>query len=242
MVDHGIVIDYASTDNSLDIVRELAPDWEIRPSCNKWFVEPDIGAEVMRIERGIKGWKMVLNITEFLLYHDIKGYCKELDEQGRKAILATGVIMVDRPTERSEYTDEPLVLQKTVGYFEGDVYEKMSTTLLDAASRSRLLHCYEDGNYMDGRHVSGRCGVRDPELFLCWFGWAPFDHVKGRKLQIQHKAPESQKRRWDWKRLYCIDGDDLEKMYEHEHTRSYDLLENDTYREAYENFKNAYSS
>lgn len=236
LFDHGIVIDYESTDNSLDIVRELAPNWEIRKSCNKWFVEPDIGEEVMRIEREIEGWKMVLNVTEFLLHSDVRAYCKKLEDHDMKAMCTTGVIMVDRPTERSQVTDELLVLQKTFGYFEEDIYKKMSTTLLGNLSRARIIHCHEDGEYLDGRHIS-RCRVQDPELFLCWFGWAPFDYVKYRKLQIQHKAPDSQKLKEYWRKLYCINGDDLEMMYEHEHARSYDLLENDAYRKAYESFK-----
>ncbi len=237
LFDHGTVIDYVSTDNSLDIVRDLAPDWEIRQSCNKWFVEPDIGEEVMRIERGIEGWKMVLNITEFLLHADIRGYCKALEAQGSMGIRTTGVIMVDRPSEISQFTDEPLVLQKTFGYFESDVMKKMSTTLLDGPSRSRLIHRFPDGGYMPGRHYNSRVSHKDPELFLCWFGWAPFDCVKKRKLQIQHKAPVSQKNKQDWASVYCIDENDLERMYEHEHARSYDLLENESYRKAYEGFK-----
>ena len=237
MVDHGIVIDYKSTDNSLDIVRELAPDWEIRQSYNKWFVEPDIGEEVMRIERTIDDWKMVLNITEFLLHPDVRGYCKKLEDHDMKAICTTGVIMVDRPSQRSEITDDYLVLQKTFGYFEIDIMENPSTTMMKSCSRTRLLHNYPDGAYTPGRHQNGRAEVQDAELYLCWFGWAPFDYVKERKLQLQHKVPPWQKKRQDWARLYCLDEKKVENMYEQEHTRSYDLLENDTYRKAYEIFR-----
>lgn len=242
LVDHGTVIDYASTDRSLDIVRELAPDWDIVQSRNKWFVEPDIGDEVMEIERGIEGWKMTLNITEFLLHADVRGYCKGLEAQDKKAISTTGVIMVDRPSERSEFTDDLLVMQKTFGYFEEDVRERESTTLIDKPSRSRLLHCHPDGKYTKGRHTNGITDEQDENLFLCWFGWAPFDSVKERKKQIQHKCPDSQKSFNDWRKLYCIDDDDLERMYEHEHERSYDLLKNEAYNRVYENFKAAYSS
>jgi hypothetical protein len=242
LVDHGIVIDYASTDNSLDIVRELAPDWEIIQSCNKWFIEPDIGEEVMRVERGIGGWKMTLNITEFLLHPDIKGYCHSLDDRNKKAMCTTGVIMVDRPSERSEITDDLLVLQKTFGYFEEDVRTNLSTTMIDKPSRSRLIHCHPDGRYDKGRHVNDHTSEQDSELFLCWFGWTPFDYVKERKQQIQHRVPTSQKSLPDWYKIYCVNDDDLENMYTKEHSRSYDLLDNEKYKRAYENFQTAYSS
>lgn len=58
LFDHGVLIDYASTDRSLEIIRELAPSWEVRPSANPWFDARDCDAEVMTIEREFAGWKI----------------------------------------------------------------------------------------------------------------------------------------------------------------------------------------
>ena len=48
--DHGIMINYHSTDRSCEIIKEICPTWQIRPSRNEYFHPKDIDAEVMDIE------------------------------------------------------------------------------------------------------------------------------------------------------------------------------------------------
>src|SRR5688572_26886033 len=67
LFDHGILIDYGSTDHSLEIIRALVPSWEVRPSRNHQFHSVAIDTEVMDIEIQISGWKMCLNVTEFVM-------------------------------------------------------------------------------------------------------------------------------------------------------------------------------
>jgi hypothetical protein len=64
--DHGIMIDYHSTDSSMEIIREICPDWELRYTRNKYFDSTPIDQEVMDIEKELEGWRMCLNTTEFL--------------------------------------------------------------------------------------------------------------------------------------------------------------------------------
>src|SRR5437879_6505612 len=71
LFNHGILLDYASTDRSREIIQEFAPRWEVRPSRNAWFDAQDADAEVMEIERCCEGWKIVLNTTEFLLCEEL---------------------------------------------------------------------------------------------------------------------------------------------------------------------------
>src|SRR5688572_7700041 len=66
LFDHGVLIDYASTDESPDICRRLAPHWKLVQSQNAIFDEYDVDYEVMEHEAQLPGWKMVLNTTEFL--------------------------------------------------------------------------------------------------------------------------------------------------------------------------------
>ena len=66
MVDHGVIIDYRSTDNSLSIIKQTCPTWEIITTRNSCFKASDIDSEVMDIENKIEGIKIVLNTTEFL--------------------------------------------------------------------------------------------------------------------------------------------------------------------------------
>lgn len=57
MFEHGIIIDYASTDRSVAVVKEMAPHWEVRPSRNKIFNSKACDAEVETIEHTVSGWK-----------------------------------------------------------------------------------------------------------------------------------------------------------------------------------------
>ena len=237
LFDHGVMIDYGSTDHSVEIIREMAPDWEIRPTRNKFFGEPDIGNEVMAIEPEFKGWKMVLNTTEFILHPDLRSYTKGLGNQ--PGICTTGVIMVDDPAVKGEFnTEELLVAQKTFGYFEVDIMTKgKSTTNIKQLSRRRLLHQQPCGKYGAGRHTNRVAKDQDPHLFLCWFGWSPFNQrVKNRKLQIKEKAPEKQKKKPVWAGCYMVDEPRLEEMYQIESKRSYDLLKNKPYAAALKQF------
>jgi len=242
LFDHGVMIDYGSTDNSVDIIRQLAPSWEIRPTKNEWFVEPQIGQEVMGIEQEFKGWKIALNVTEFILHHDLRAYTEGLGV--KPGICTNGVIMVDDPGSKGEYNeDELLVYQKTHGYFEVDILTKgMSTTNVRMCSRKRLLHQQPSGQYSLGRHTNNITREQDTNLFVCWFGWSPFtQEIKDRKKQIQHKAPESQKRRKPWSRCYCVDDVKLEEMYGIESSRSYSLLDKEEYKSALQRFVDARS-
>jgi hypothetical protein len=241
LFDHGVMIDYGSTDRSVEIIRELAPDWEIRPTRNAWFVEPQIGREVMDVEKEFKGWKMALNTTEFILHPDLRSYTKSLGV--KPGICTTGVIIVDHPDERGQYNDELLVAQKTNGYFEVDILTKgLSTTRVRQQSRRRLLHQQPCGKYSGGRHNNQITKEQADDLYLCWFGWAPFtQEMKDRKKQIQHKCPPKQKSRPSspWVKCYCVDDSQLEKMYEDESGRSYDLLATPKYQKALQKFQDA---
>lgn len=238
MFDHGIIIDYHSTDNSLEIVREITPSWDIVATKNQYFVEPDIGNEVEDYEQQIDGWKMALNVSEFLLCTDLHLYCKELEANDLMGIQTNGVVIVDRIEERGQYTDDPLVLQKTFGYFENDLIVKPLQMGRPVRSRSRLLHRAKSGGYTPGRHGNKITDKIDPNFFLCWFGWAPFtEEFKNRKLQIQHKVSDKQKEIDYWARTYVIDDARVEDMYAEQVGRSYDLLEDNSYQLAYNNYR-----
>lgn len=71
--DHGIVIDYDSTDKSIEIVKKICPTWEIRRTENihdgkVLFETYSIENECKKIECSIKdGYKIFLNVTEWLV-------------------------------------------------------------------------------------------------------------------------------------------------------------------------------
>ena len=65
--DNGIMINYQSTDDSVKIINEICPDWKIIDTKNDFFGAEAIDREVESIESSIDGWKICLNITEFIL-------------------------------------------------------------------------------------------------------------------------------------------------------------------------------
>ena len=78
LFDRGVLFDYGSTDRSREVIRELAPGWEVRPSRNALFHSLPIDAEAMAVEREFGGWKACLNVTEFLMHHDLRAYLRTL--------------------------------------------------------------------------------------------------------------------------------------------------------------------
>lgn len=181
LFDHAVLIDYGSTDNSVDIIRTLAPTWEIVRSRNEKFGAGPCDAEVMDHETRFGGWKIALNTTEFLLHWDLN---EEVEKIGRMdpGIRTQGVIMIDPQRHRNMLlTESPLMLQRYHGYYESD-----------NRSRSRLFHNQKHGWYKVGRHLSNyHCGI-DVNFLCLWFGWSPMDFIKTRKMQIQHRIPKEQ--------------------------------------------------
>jgi len=62
-----VMIDYHSTDRSVEIIREICPTWDIVTSRNPDFQADKIDTEVMDIEKDIDGWKICLNVTEQMI-------------------------------------------------------------------------------------------------------------------------------------------------------------------------------
>ena len=45
--DHGIMIDYGSTDKSVEIIKEICPNWEIHNTKYEYFYAPWIEHEIL---------------------------------------------------------------------------------------------------------------------------------------------------------------------------------------------------
>src|SRR5262245_6333078 len=152
LFDHGILIDYGSTDRSRAIIRELAPTWEVRPSRNEVFHSLSIDAEVMDVEREVSGWKVCLNVTEFLLHHDLRTFVTEFEARHPRVpgMLTTGFMIQDAPDQLGQpLTGEPLWAQRHFGCPEPDPGNG------GLVGRSRLLHRAPHGAYGPGRHSNG---------------------------------------------------------------------------------------
>jgi hypothetical protein len=188
--DHGILIDYGSTDNSIDIIKEMVPHWEIIPSTYSTFEGHTCDEQVMKLERWIIDWKMALTTTEFLFGKDIR---EKIDLCSHKGMITRGVEVIDPITQVGKEVDPktPLLRQRFHGLFERDspipIYGGHPTKY----RRERVLHQAETGLYNVGRHTSRLEDLeRREDLFTVRYGWSPFsEKLIERRLQTRSRTP-----------------------------------------------------
>lgn len=188
--DHGVLIDWSSTDGSADICRELAPGWEVVPSEHRHFAAILCDFEVMKHEaRFPEAWKIALNTTEFLVAPALAHMEDTLRRHDLTGVRLPGAIMVDTAPDEAPKPDIPLTQQKRCGIWEETFdFRRHAIPGFQAPTRSRLYHRYPIGAYMPGRHAShlpGQCGG-NPELgAIWWYGFSPWTGAfKARKAQI----------------------------------------------------------
>lgn len=211
MFDHVVMIDYDSTDSSVDIIRSMAPEWEIRKSKNRDFDAIAVDQEVMAIEREFDGWKVALNTTEFIVNWNLRQFLDHYEKMhpNHSGVQMSGVVMIDRLEDREhELTDEPLVLQKQYGFLEEKHRYKFYAN--GNMSRTRIIHKMPDGAYHVGRHSTRLPDVKHhPNLFLAWFQWCPMKYIVDRKLAIQNRIPKDTR----FGQHHFITKDQLENRY-----------------------------
>lgn len=233
----GIFINYGSTDNSVDIIRTLCPTWQIiNPEYNNGFHARDLDREVVDAEKSVEGWKICLNVTEFVFHDDFANY---LDSQPENVngIWLPPIAMVDRMDQRDkELDDRPLVLQRPTGQFGcGNVRY---------TANGRLVHRAEHGSYVGwGRHASDLGNVISPgDAYHLWFGWSPWNkQIIKRKAQIRDKIIDE-----DMKVMaagtHMMTVPELETRFLEFQGSSNTLLDNPKFREIYERIDKKYKN
>jgi len=182
--DHAIMIDYHSTDRSREIIQEICPNWEIRTSRNPNFQADTIDTEIMDIEREIDGWKIALNVTEFLL-----GDYRVLNHPLTSRLLIPSIFMVDCDRERKVTQDLPLYKQKFDGFSYMDGQQAFLERRARSMHRDTVIYpsTYTEACMGPGRHWNTH---NTNDLVIFYYGWCPFDEGQlARKLQIQTQIP-----------------------------------------------------
>jgi glycosyltransferase involved in cell wall biosynthesis len=208
--DHGVLIDYHSTDNSASIIKEICPTWDVIPSKNPTFDALKIDEEVEYYENQYDGWKIALNTTEFL-----HGNFSALDNiSSDYQFMIPSLVFVDDPNQNQKYPSVNIPLHKQI-----------TTGLPITNSRDlipRYFRSFHNFNikYPLGRHfwpaysVYGldwgtSYGWRSDERFrdehplktalssefmIFYYGFAPYNRkILDRRLQIQTRIPENNK-------------------------------------------------
>jgi hypothetical protein len=176
--DHGIVVDYNSTDNSVEIIRKICPTWDIITTKNKYFGADEIDNEFMELENNIDGYKIVLNTTEFLItnnpLHDI---------------------LVDY--KNSNYSIQCLSVHSSEeDYYPSNLKELfvMIETVELTRRLHRSIHSYPNGKYTPGRHYATLPITSNISAYILWFGFYPWNNkLIKRKTQIKTMVPDYDK-------------------------------------------------
>lgn len=174
--DYGLMINYNSTDRSVEIIKDICPDWQIVDSIHPEFEALLTDSEVSYYEQQIPGWKMALNSTEFL-YGNYELLNNKNDTRNEHYIPS--FYFVD--DKDNNYPDTNIPLHEQI--FNGVDY-------LDNPIRAlRLLHKHTQVTYPVGRHFLNYENTSE-DFVIFGYGYAPWnDHLIARKLQIQHRIP-----------------------------------------------------
>lgn len=215
--DHGLIIDYGSTDGSLDLIRKIVPHWHIVKTINANFRAHDIDTEVMQYERAIQGrypfaWMITLNTTEFLIGNTNKlKQSYKVAKPCKMQKLVPCDVMTDRPEQEFTEPDPtvPLIKQRTFGmlmdYTPETIYNahagqrELLTDQKNIVYDTRFMRSlhnfpinyFETSIWGPGRHY---WGTPCEDFRILWYGYSPFnDRLLKRKLAIQNQIPQEDK-------------------------------------------------
>lgn len=185
--DHGIMINYGSTDRSVEYIKGLCPSWTIVDSKNKDFDAPPVDKEVEEYEQNLTGWRVCLNTTEFM----IGNYNRLTDSAGHDRIYLKQYIFVDMESGKEVPVLDPslpIYHQRKWGYTNDD-YSKLQS-LGTVARPPRSIHNYHAKYPVVGRHFWSERGTYD-DLVIFYYGFGSIEEGSlKRRLQIQNMVPK----------------------------------------------------
>lgn len=219
LFDYGVMINHGSTDDSTDIIRQMAPHWRLVNSRLTVFDAYLTDLEVMSYEQDLPGWKIALNVTEFLMpASPLDVIERELSRRGRIGCATSGMVIVDHQPEVQPSKDRSLPAQKHWGLddnIERNPQIRLSLGLERIPYRNRFFHRGEVGMYHPGRHESFHpdSKFRVADIMVFHFGYAPWNEdLIRRKTQISAKLkPEDIQRGWGVQHLKKFE--DLQRDY-----------------------------
>lgn len=175
--NHGILVNQNSTDNSVEICKKICPNWELIESRNADFDSCGTDVEMQELEANLKGWRITLCLTEFLVGN--YNFLDECQEDQHQLASFTMIDNLEESCKKPTYNDH-LINQKYFGSKNG------------CLRPSRSIH-RKPIEYRFGRHF---LDVTTDQLVIFWYGWSPWteEFIK-RKLQIQYRIPEIDKAR-----------------------------------------------
>jgi len=225
LFDHAVLIDFDSTDRSVELIKRLAPpSWRVVQSTSGGvFNAKQTDQQVMDWEAKFpEDWHVALTITEFLVHPDLRAYLqKQSPSTGlNKIVRFKSATMIGDDTEPLQY-GVSLPKQRSVYQSPGNEFWWC-----------RFAHTgYHAGqySYLPGRHLMQNDRGQQLEVALLDEGvilkykWSPWPESIERKAQIGANIPESdvEKGRGNYHVAYNKDIEVLMKEREEAMNSSY---------------------
>jgi|688.fasta_scaffold219953_1 UDP-glucose 4-epimerase len=182
MFDDLVVVDYNSTDRSIEICKKICPNCKIISTRNSHFDAIKIDEEFMDIENNIEGIKIVLNTTEFLFCETtVKDLFTDIDANKKQCygIKAISPYSLNNYNINNGYELIKNLLNEDIVYN----YDRLG---------ERFIHNYSNGKYEVGRHFTNNANTLTDKAHIVWFGYYPLNEkLLNRKLQIKDRVPLS---------------------------------------------------
>jgi hypothetical protein len=180
--DKIIVIDYRSTDKSIEICKKICPSCDIITTRNPCFGAEIVDKEIMDIESQIQGIKIVLNVTEFLF---CERSIKEIFNNSNR-LQAYSINIYSSYYNKFSYPTN-----------NNELFSGLLNDVKYHSDRGvRFIHNYRHGNYTTGRHITNNPTSIANGLYIIWMGFYPMNEfLLERKLQIQNNIPLIDKQR-----------------------------------------------
>ena len=119
--DTAVIINYGSTDNTIDMIREMAPHWTIVDSWEEKFNCYTCDRQILQIETDIQqqypgAFAVALTVTEFLVGNT--QFLEKEEGQYIKYLLSCQMCDIDDHLYVEPNPHLPLIKQRTFGYPE----------------------------------------------------------------------------------------------------------------------------
>lgn len=178
--DFGVLIDWGSTDRSVEIIRDICPHWQVHGSKFEKFDSHHLEWEMMGYERQIPSgfWRLSIPVAEFLV-GDILGLSQPVEER-QQWIIPTLVFSEFNPTGK---LDPARKLWEQVRF--GVHYRDLAS---HNAWQCRSFHNYNDIFYHAGRHFSNE--NTDRAMIFKFSNVLVGPEMIARKLQVQTKVSD----------------------------------------------------
>lgn len=181
MFDNIIIVDYNSTDRSIEICKIICPECVIIKTQNDCFGDEIVDREMMAIENQVEGVKIILNVTEFLFCEiPIKNMFINHTSPISYSIKSISPYSIkNREITNDDYFFRTLLNDDVVFHYD---------------RKYRQLHTYPNGRYNVGRHRTNNETIPTFIAHIVWLGMYPMnENIMKRKLQIQQNIPQRDK-------------------------------------------------